>query len=338
MSEGATVANPFAYTGGFSVHAAAVGARHVTTVDISEPALDDARENFRLNGIDPGSHAFEAADAFGWTHPTPWTSSSATPNPLSARGRTGPQRWRTGTSTGRWVHMSVREVSSQGPAPRAFTRAVGAAVRDGLRNAGRWAWSGELLNHPTIRSPSTNWKVDTRVRRVAAARADVVPLTAVHSPPWLLRPHTRAPTAHTCSSNPRQGGMSEVELARKAVDDARYVRFVVIKRIHARHTAEPGFIRMFQDEARINAELQHENIAQVYDFDMSGTSGTSRWNMCRGSTSGACSAGPSTGRAAAGAYRGPHRLRCPEGPAVRPRTRGHVRPPDEHRTDVNPRT
>ena len=60
--------------------------------------------------------------------------------------------------------------------------------------------------------------------------------------------------------------MSEVELARKAVDDARYVRFVVIKRIHARHTAEPGFIRMFQDAARINAELQHENIAQVYDF------------------------------------------------------------------------
>ncbi|MEC8425641.1 MAG: protein kinase, partial [Myxococcota bacterium] len=67
-----------------------------------------------------------------------------------------------------------------------------------------------------------------------------------------------------------QGGMSEVELARKAVDDARYVRFMVIKRIHTRHTAEPGFVRMFQDEARINAELQHENIAQVYDFGQVG--------------------------------------------------------------------
>lgn len=63
-----------------------------------------------------------------------------------------------------------------------------------------------------------------------------------------------------------EGGMSEVELARKHERDARYVRFVVIKRIHKRHTAEAGFVRMFQDEARINAELQHENIAQVYDF------------------------------------------------------------------------
>jgi eukaryotic-like serine/threonine-protein kinase len=63
-----------------------------------------------------------------------------------------------------------------------------------------------------------------------------------------------------------QGGMSEVELARRAVDETRYVRFVVIKRIHQRHTTDPGFVRMFQDEARINAELHHENIAQVFDF------------------------------------------------------------------------
>ena len=54
-----------------------------------------------------------------------------------------------------------------------------------------------------------------------------------------------------------QGGMSEVDLARRAVDDADYVRFLVIKRIHAQHAGDGSFIRMFHDEARINAELQH---------------------------------------------------------------------------------
>lgn len=67
-----------------------------------------------------------------------------------------------------------------------------------------------------------------------------------------------------------QGGMSEVDLARRAVDDADYVRFLVIKRIHAQHAGDGSFIRMFHDEARINAELQHENIATVYDFGQEG--------------------------------------------------------------------
>lgn len=67
-----------------------------------------------------------------------------------------------------------------------------------------------------------------------------------------------------------QGGMSEVDLARRAVDQAGFVRFLVIKRIHGQHTGDDGFLRMFHDEARINAELQHENIASVYDFGQEG--------------------------------------------------------------------
>ncbi len=62
------------------------------------------------------------------------------------------------------------------------------------------------------------------------------------------------------------GGMSEVDLARRSVDRAGFVRFLVIKRILPKNTTDPTFLRMFVDEARINAELQHENIAQVYDF------------------------------------------------------------------------
>ena len=63
-----------------------------------------------------------------------------------------------------------------------------------------------------------------------------------------------------------QGGMSAIDLAQSSVSNAQYVRFLVIKRMHAKFVEDPSFVRMFQDEARINAELQHANIAQVYDF------------------------------------------------------------------------
>ena len=63
-----------------------------------------------------------------------------------------------------------------------------------------------------------------------------------------------------------QGGMSAIDLAQSSVSNAQYVRFLVIKRMHSKFVEDPSFVRMFQDEARINAELQHANIAQVYDF------------------------------------------------------------------------
>ncbi|MBW1878622.1 MAG: serine/threonine protein kinase, partial [Deltaproteobacteria bacterium] len=66
------------------------------------------------------------------------------------------------------------------------------------------------------------------------------------------------------------GGMSEVDLARKAVQDTDFVRFVVIKRIKADLTDDESFVRMFKDEARITAELHHNNIANVYDFGRHG--------------------------------------------------------------------
>ncbi|GDX81632.1 rRNA (guanine-N2)-methyltransferase [Deltaproteobacteria bacterium] len=58
------VVNLFSYNGGFSVAAALGGAKRVTSVDVAEAAIADARENFRLNGLDPSAHAFVATDAF----------------------------------------------------------------------------------------------------------------------------------------------------------------------------------------------------------------------------------------------------------------------------------
>ncbi len=63
-SDGLTVLNLFSYSGGFSLAAALGGARRVVSVDVAPAALEDARENFRLNGIDPAGHGFECTDAF----------------------------------------------------------------------------------------------------------------------------------------------------------------------------------------------------------------------------------------------------------------------------------
>jgi 23S rRNA (cytosine1962-C5)-methyltransferase len=61
---GRAVLNGFAYTGTLSVVAARAGARAVTTVDLSAGVLGWARDNFRLNGLDPDgpAFAFEAND------------------------------------------------------------------------------------------------------------------------------------------------------------------------------------------------------------------------------------------------------------------------------------
>ncbi len=64
LAKGKRVLNLFAYTGGFSIAAALGGAAHTVTVDISKPAIETAKENFRLNKLNPDKHGFEAADAF----------------------------------------------------------------------------------------------------------------------------------------------------------------------------------------------------------------------------------------------------------------------------------
>jgi 23S rRNA (cytosine1962-C5)-methyltransferase len=64
VSNGRRVLNLFGYTGGFSVYAARGGATSVTTVDVAEAAIADARENFRLNGLDAEGSDFLAVDAF----------------------------------------------------------------------------------------------------------------------------------------------------------------------------------------------------------------------------------------------------------------------------------
>lgn len=54
---GMRVLNAFAYTGAFAVHALAAGAEHVTNIDTSVPALEQAARHLTLNGMDAQSQA-----------------------------------------------------------------------------------------------------------------------------------------------------------------------------------------------------------------------------------------------------------------------------------------
>lgn len=71
-SQGKKVLNLFAYTGSFSVYAAAGAAQQVTTVDLSRTYLNWAERNMQLNGFTDKNYNFVQADVLQLlkSHPT----------------------------------------------------------------------------------------------------------------------------------------------------------------------------------------------------------------------------------------------------------------------------
>jgi 23S rRNA (cytosine1962-C5)-methyltransferase len=66
-ARGKRVLNCFSYSGGFSVYAALAGEETRTvSVDISAAAIELARENFALNGLDAAMHDFYTEDVFDY--------------------------------------------------------------------------------------------------------------------------------------------------------------------------------------------------------------------------------------------------------------------------------
>src|SRR5260370_14688033 len=60
------------------------------------------------------------------------------------------------------------------------------------------------------------------------------------------------------------GGMAEIFHARtKSLEG--FEKYLVIKKILKNRTSDPDFVRMFLDEARLAATLDHPNIIQIYD-------------------------------------------------------------------------
>lgn len=63
-AKGVDFLNLFAYTGSFTVYAAAGGAKSTTTVDTSQTYLEWAEKNLKLNGYSGGLHSFVRSDVF----------------------------------------------------------------------------------------------------------------------------------------------------------------------------------------------------------------------------------------------------------------------------------
>jgi len=151
---GRRVANLFAYNGGFSVAAALGGASAVTTVDLAPEAVEDARENFRLNGLDPAGHRFEVRDVFLWTPEETFDLLVVDP-PALAHGKRSEA---AAAKAYRKLHRRLGRVvardgllaTSSCTAHLSLSR-WREALREGLADCGDWSWhwlSAEPPDHP----------------------------------------------------------------------------------------------------------------------------------------------------------------------------------------------
>lgn len=169
LASGRTVANLFAYTGGFSVAAALGGAAHTTTVDQASDAIDDARETFRLNGLDPSEHAFEVADVFKWTPQHTVDLLIVDPPSLTRGARSDNNAVRAYTRLHRDLSPFVPRQGLLATASCTARLDVGAwreAVTEGL--TGDWSWhtlSTHAVDHPVSAGHPEGWYLKFGVLR-----------------------------------------------------------------------------------------------------------------------------------------------------------------------------
>ncbi|MED5370550.1 MAG: class I SAM-dependent rRNA methyltransferase [Myxococcota bacterium] len=154
LAPGRRVVNLFGYNGGFSIYAAMAGAARVETVDISAPALEDAKEIFRLNGLDPRQHGFLATDVFTWT-PKGRPDLLICDPPSLTHGKQSDQAARRA-----YRDLAAKvgpQVSSEGLLATAsctarLTRGQWEkAIAEGLAESGPWSWlegAGAPADHP----------------------------------------------------------------------------------------------------------------------------------------------------------------------------------------------
>jgi len=153
--QGQRVINLFSYSGGFSVYAAAHGAKRVTSVDIAPQAIEDARENFRLNGLDCNEHDFVCGDAFHFKADAPVDLLICDPPSLSHKRNSD----RNASNAYRdLAHHCGKQLPSGGLlAMSSCTARINRtkwerSIEDGLKKTGRWSYlwrSDEPPDHPT---------------------------------------------------------------------------------------------------------------------------------------------------------------------------------------------
>jgi 23S rRNA (cytosine1962-C5)-methyltransferase len=170
LARGRRVLNLFGYTGGFSIYAAAGGARATVTVDAAAPALAAARRNFARNRLATGDDRFVAGDAFTFLERAARDGERfdlvISDPPSFAPSR---RALAAGLRAYRRLHRLAAAVTAPGGtlcAASCSSHVDGAAflasVRDGARDAGRRFRLVELrgagADHPVVRQfPEGNY-------------------------------------------------------------------------------------------------------------------------------------------------------------------------------------
>ncbi len=154
ISEGKTVVNLFSYNGGFSVYAAKLGAKRVYSVDISASALEDAKENFRLNGLDPDKHVFDATDAFKWVCPEKVDLFICDPPSLSKGKKSDHKAKQAYRDLAKKCAKQIPKggiLATASCTARLSNKEWEKEIKEGVKTAGQWSWcwrSNEPFDHP----------------------------------------------------------------------------------------------------------------------------------------------------------------------------------------------
>ncbi len=89
------------------------------------------------------------------------------------------------------------------------------------------------------------------------------------TPVGAIHPELALSTRYELMGRLGVGGMAELYLAR-AVGIGDFEKVVVLKRILAARAQDHDFVRMFEDEARVAAQLEHPNIVTTHDIGRDG--------------------------------------------------------------------
>jgi serine/threonine protein kinase len=101
---------------------------------------------------------------------------------------------------------------------------------------------------------------------------DIVPSTmAAADPPAPPRRGSTRFGKYTLVDRIAVGGMAEIFLARQAGLEG-FEKTIVIKRIRPHLSKQASFVKMFLNEAKLAAQLNHPNIVQIYDLGKIGES------------------------------------------------------------------
>jgi len=162
LAQGKKVLNTFAYTGTFSVAAAAGGAVEVTSVDVVPKVLERAKKNFRLAGLDPEAHHFARMDVLEFLRMASrrgWSFDAIVLDPPTfARFKGG--AWSLRSAYGELVRLALAVLgpggllwaaaNTEGMPPDRLEEAIARAFKDSGRQGSLLAIGGLPPDYPTL--------------------------------------------------------------------------------------------------------------------------------------------------------------------------------------------